>query len=69
MIEATWKIDGMGCEACVRRVTAALEALAGVEVENVSVGGAQVRLDPAVVTEKRVAEAIQAAGYTPSKQE
>ena len=48
--------------------TAALNTLAGIEVESVAVGLARVRLDPAVTPESRVVEAIQNAGYAARKQ-
>jgi copper chaperone len=55
----TIAIDGMHCDACVRRVKKALET-AGVAVEAVNVGSAQVSGDAAVAM-----EAIRKAGYEP----
>jgi copper chaperone CopZ len=41
MSEIKLEIDGMHCGACVRRVTQALSALNGVQVEEVEVGSAR----------------------------
>ena len=56
-------VEGMHCQACVRRVKAALAAVPGVVVDEVIVGkvtGALDGGDPAAV-----AAAITAAGFTP----
>ena len=56
-------IEGMHCEACVKRVRMALERVEGVAVREVSIGSAVVDADA-----KRQAlalEAIQKAGYQP----
>ena len=68
MVEAVFQIDGMSCCGCIRKVSSALNTLAGIEVESVAVGLARVRLDPAVTPESRVVEAIQNAGYAARKQ-
>jgi copper chaperone len=57
------KIEGMHCEGCVRRVTQALNALAGVRVESVEVGSAAVILDPARVSPQQVAAAVNSIGF------
>ncbi|HTW60870.1 MAG TPA: heavy-metal-associated domain-containing protein [Terracidiphilus sp.] len=57
------KIEGMHCEGCVRRVTQALNALAGVRVESVEVGSAAVILDPARVSPRQVAAAVNSIGF------
>ena len=69
MVEAVFQIDGMSCGGCVRRVSSALNALPGVEVESVEVGLARVRLDPAVSTDALVVEAIRKAGYAAKKEQ
>jgi copper chaperone len=56
-------IEGMHCDACVRRVKKALEKLPGIAVENVSVGSAEVAIDEA--NQEAVMEAIRDAGYEP----
>ena len=40
------QIDGMHCDACVRRVKAALDNQPGVTVNDVKVGEATVRVEP-----------------------
>ncbi len=57
------EIEGMHCNACVRRVTLALTKLDGVDVQAVNVGSAQVQLDESKVTPRDVAAAIDAIGF------
>jgi copper chaperone CopZ len=58
------QIEGMHCEGCVRRVTQALGAVAGVRVESVNVGSAAVAIDPARVSAEQVAAAVNGIGFT-----
>lgn len=55
-------IDGMHCDACVRRITAALAQVPGVRVHRVEIGRAEVMAEPAV--HPKVYAAIEDAGYT-----
>lgn len=57
-------IEGMHCEACVRRVTNALKAIEGVRVESVEVGSANVTFDPAAVVPGQVVGAVNGIGFT-----
>ncbi len=57
-------IDGMHCGACVRRVTAALQKVEGVEVQNVEVGSAEVRFDQQKASPEEVANAVNQIGFT-----
>ena len=57
-------IEGMTCEHCVRAVDARLRKMAGVEVERVAIGSADVRLDPATTSVDELSEAIADEGYT-----
>jgi copper chaperone len=45
--EVVLKIDGMHCDACVRRVRMALGKVQGANVKDVQVGSARVELEPA----------------------
>ena len=45
MSEVNLRIEGMHCGACIRRVTQSLQAVPGVEVEEVRLGAARVKLD------------------------
>lgn len=56
-------IEGMHCDACVRRVRKALEQVAGVRVEEVTIGSTVVATDEA--HQAAVLEAIRKAGYEP----
>ena len=62
--EKTFQITGMSCGHCVRAVEGALAALEGVEIEQVEIGRATVRFDPVQHDAARIAEAIEAEGYT-----
>ena len=56
-------IEGMHCEACVRRVRMALEKVAGVAVREVAIGSAIIDAD--VTRQAAALAAIQKAGYQP----
>lgn len=56
-------IEGMHCDACVRRVKKALEAADGVRVERVEVGSATITAAPEA--QAAALEAIRKAGYEP----
>ena len=47
MPEVNLRIDGMHCGACILRVTQSLQTIPGAEVEEVRLGAARVKLDPA----------------------
>jgi copper chaperone len=57
-------IEGMTCEHCVRAVEGRLRKTAGVEVQRVTVGSADVRFDPARTDLDHITEAIADEGYT-----
>jgi copper chaperone CopZ len=58
------QIEGMRCEGCVRRVTQALGAVAGIRVKSVNVGSAAVAIDPARVTPEQVTASVNGIGFT-----
>jgi copper chaperone CopZ len=63
MAEIKLAIEGMHCGACVRRVTQALSALDGVQVEEVVLGKA--RITSAETTAANAAiEALAKIGFT-----
>ena len=56
------KIDGMGCEHCVKSVREALEGVNGVKVLDVKIGSAEVEVEnDSVLNEIR--EKLDDAGY------
>ena len=57
-------IEGMTCQHCVRAVETRLRATAGVQVEHVAIGSADVRYDPAQTNVDALSEAIADEGYT-----
>ncbi len=57
-------IEGMTCEHCVRAVKNRLADTPGVEVEQVEVGSAVIRLDPGATSLEAVEDAIADEGYT-----
>jgi copper chaperone len=56
-------IEGMHCEACVRRVTNALTGVPGVRIESVEVGSAKVEYDPSAVNLEQIAAAVDKIGF------
>jgi copper chaperone CopZ len=63
MTQQKIQIEGMHCNACVRRVTLALTKLDGVDVHSVEIGSAQLQIDETKVSPKEVAAAIEAIGF------
>ncbi len=57
------KIEGMSCHHCVMAVRKELGKLENVKVENVQIGSAKVQYDESKVDEKKLAAAIEEAGY------
>jgi len=56
-------IEGMHCDGCVRRVTAALEKVPGTEVEKVEVGAARVSFDTEKANKEAVIDAVNRIGF------
>ncbi len=63
MERVTMTIDGMSCGHCVKQVARALNAVEGVQVEQVTVGTATVAYDPAATSEERITQAVEDQGY------
>lgn len=57
-------IEGMTCEHCVRAVRGRLEKTPGVEVEDVAIGSATVRVNPGTASIADLQDAISDEGYT-----
>jgi copper chaperone len=57
-------IEGMHCEACIRRVTNALNSVEGVRVDSVEVGSANVTFTPETVEPEKIAAAVSGIGFT-----
>jgi copper chaperone len=62
--ELTLSIEGMHCEGCVRRVTAVLQGVKGVEVGSVEVGSAQTTFDPNQASAEEIAAAVTRIGFS-----
>ena len=58
-------IEGMSCGHCVMAVEKALQGIAGVVVDDVEIGTADVRYDGTNETYERIERAIHDAGYEP----
>jgi len=56
-------IEGMHCDGCVRRVTAALSKVEGVQVEKVEVGSARVQLDTEKASPEELIDAVNRLGF------
>ncbi|HYD54912.1 MAG TPA: heavy-metal-associated domain-containing protein [Gemmatimonadaceae bacterium] len=57
-------IEGMTCDHCLRAVRTRLEQTPGVEIEQVRIGSARIRLDASQTSLHDVEEAIADEGYT-----
>ncbi len=64
MVQLTLSISGMTCGHCAGRVTSALNSVAGVEIENVTIGSATVVYDPNLTSPAQILAAVTGAGYT-----
>jgi copper chaperone len=60
-------IEGMHCDACVRRVEKAIAGVSGAQPQKVEVGSAVVAADP--THEQAVLDAVLKAGYKPRRVE
>jgi copper chaperone len=60
----TLSIQGMHCGGCVRRVTAALRDVKGVELGPVEVGSAQMTFDPDQIRAEDIATAVNRIGFS-----
>ena len=56
------KIDGMGCEHCIKSVREALEGINGVKVLDVKIGSAEVEAENDSVL-KEIREKLDDVGY------
>lgn len=63
MREQTLKIGGMSCGHCVMSVRRALEATAGIDVQEVQIGSATIAFDESTVAPEVAAQAVRDAGY------
>jgi copper chaperone len=57
-------ITGMHCDACVRRVTTALQTVPGVAVDAVKVGSAQLTFDPSQAAVPEIITTIERIGFS-----
>ena len=62
--ELTLSIEGMHCEGCVRRVTAALQGVKGVKLGSVEVGSAHTTFDSNQTTADEIAAAVNRIGFS-----
>lgn len=65
MQHATIKISGMSCNHCVMAVRKALGRMAGVKVNDVTVGTASVEFDPGATSLEAIRKVIADEGYEP----
>jgi copper chaperone CopZ len=63
MAKFTLVIDGMHCGACVRRVTQALGATEGVQVEEVQVGSARLSSSAEPAPVQQAIDALAKIGF------
>ncbi len=67
MQTVTLAITGMSCGHCVGAVRSALAGLKGVDVQEVTIGKATVAIDPALVTQEALIDAVEDQGYAVSR--
>jgi copper chaperone len=60
----TLSIEGMHCGGCVRRVTAALQGVKGVELGSVEVGSAQMTFHPEQASAEEIAAVVDRIGFS-----
>jgi copper chaperone len=63
MEQITLAISGMSCGGCVSKVSSAIAAIPGAQVDAVTVGSATVSYDDARTTPAVIAQSIRDAGY------
>ncbi|WP_035349061.1 heavy-metal-associated domain-containing protein [Edaphobacter aggregans] len=63
-IKTSLLIEGMHCEACVRRVTNALNSVEGVRADSVKVGSATVTFNPTTAKPEQIAAVVDGIGFT-----
>jgi Cu+-exporting ATPase len=63
MAHLVLNLSGMHCEACVRRVRAALEKVPGVAVQDVSVGSARLLAEDGAARQEAIRAAISKTGF------
>ena len=66
--EVNLSVAGMHCDGCVRRLSAALGKIPGVEVDKIEVGSARLRYDPATTSLDQIAKTVERAGFTSNVQ-
>jgi copper chaperone CopZ len=63
MTKLELEIGGMSCGHCVGAVTKTLAGIRGVEVEQVTIGAAAVRIEPTETSVNEIAAAMAQQGY------
>ncbi|HTY12371.1 MAG TPA: heavy-metal-associated domain-containing protein [Bacteroidota bacterium] len=56
-------IEGMSCGHCVMSVKKQLSKLNGVVVEDVQIGRAKIQYDDSKISQQKIADALDEAGY------
>lgn len=64
MAEFTLQIDGMHCGSCINRVTQALSATQGLQVEEVRLGAARLNANDEPTSVDLAIAALAKAGYS-----
>jgi copper chaperone len=62
--ELTLSVEGMHCGACVRRVTAVLQSMKGVELGAVKVGSVEMIFKPDQASAEEIAAAVNRIGFS-----
>lgn len=63
MITKEIRIEGMNCNHCAMAVKKELSKIESLQVKDVRIGSALVEYDESVVTQEKIKEAVEEAGY------
>ncbi|MCZ7557483.1 MAG: heavy-metal-associated domain-containing protein [Bacteroidia bacterium] len=64
MKSITVNIHGMTCNHCIMSIRKELAKVPGVLVDEVTIGHAALRINPAIAGEEEIRRAVEAAGYS-----
>jgi len=64
-LHAKLEIDGMHCDACIRRLRIALEKLPSLHINDIAVGSTSITYNSAETTSQKIGAAIEKIGFRP----
>jgi len=64
-LHAKLKIEGMHCDACIRRLRIALEKLPSLYINDIAVGSTSITYNSAEMTSQQIGATIEKIGFRP----